>query len=380
MDITLLLIFLVPLTVAIFAVTMLSHSVSITEGVLLFVGTAFIVSGVWYAGRYSSADDYELWNGEIVRKQAITRGCPIGWQSYQDDFCTEHRTRTVKSGEMCSTDDKGNTTCTPIYTTEYNYVFDWERRYFVWTNVKYDFEIKRVDRQGVNEPPKYTEKKVGDPASSMQPYSNWVRAASENLYHEDGVVEEQYSNVIPSYPIKIYDKIKVDRVVPIGNVTYPETLNNDISVVLKKLGPERQMNFVLVLVDANQYGDNIAYAIRKKWYGFKKNDAVAIIGLDNNNIKWANVFSWSKKSLFDIELRDSIIGGMGKPIEYSTLIKNVETIGMNSFERRSMKEFEYLKNAIPVPTWLIVSGFILSVILSISLLIFFCKVDIRIIK
>lgn len=349
-----------PIAIAIFAKVFLKATISYGEMIAIAIISISISAIIWFGGRFSNATDYEVWNGEVTRTNAEQRYCPSGWVSSQDSFCTEYRTRQVKTGEICTPiyNDKGTKTgesCTPIYTTEYNYYYDWERRYFVFTNISYNYEIPRIDRQGVKYPPLFVETNVGDPASRLNSYSNWLRAASESIFFEDGNVEEKYKDIIPAYPLKIYDYRKINRVITIGNVHIPNRINGKISELLKTLGPQKQMNLVLVAVDADIASDDFPFAVRKAWYGFKKNDAVIFLGLKDNKLVWSNVLSWSKASIFDITVRDSINSlFLGKPVDYDQLISNLQIQGM-LYERRSMKEFEYLKSEIPIPTWVIVS-------------------------
>ncbi|AKF13627.1 hypothetical protein PHIN3_364 [Sinorhizobium phage phiN3] len=303
-----------------------------------------------------SASDVELWNGEISDKRATTQQCPYGWQRFQDGFCTEYRTREVYDGQTCTGSGKDRR-CVSNYHTEYKYKFDWERRYFIYAEnlKKSSWEVPRIDAQGTQAPPRFQSVKIGDPASIKNRYSNWVRAASDSIFHDDGNLEEKYKELIPEYPIEIYDFFKVDRIVTIG-VTIPdiEKYNRRLSEALKQLGPKRQMNAVIVVVDASKIQNaEYAHAVRRAWKGFKKNDAVVFLGIKDNSIYWAEVLSWSKASIFDVELRDKILGDRDKPLDLNNVISYIENIGMKNYERRSMEEFEFLKEELRTPLWLI---------------------------
>jgi len=303
-----------------------------------------------------SAWDYELWNGEVSKIEAIQKDCPVGWKTSKDSFCTEYRTREVYDGRTCTGSGKDQV-CVDNYHTEYEYRYDWERRYFVLSeNISEEWEIDRVDPQGTIYPPLFKQTKIGDPVSKTNRYNNWVKAASESIFNEDGTTEEKYLEVIPQYPMEIYDYFKVDRIVTVGNVKVVdiEKHNRLLSDALKTLGPKRQMNAVIVIADASVAGPDFPFAVRRAWKGFKKNDAVIFIGLRDGNIEWTEVLSWSKKSTFDIELRDKIIQNVNKPLDLVSTIGYLKDIGMQSYERRSMKEFEFLKDEISTPIWVYV--------------------------
>ena len=344
------------------------------EFVIQTVLCTILVVGFWLAGMYSGARDLEIWNGTVSNKQMVQRDCKTGWNDSKDSFCEEYDTRSVYDYTSCSKDSNGNESCTDHYKTQYRYEYEWERKWYVTSaNLDRVWEIERVDLQGANMPDRYAEVQVGDPVSITNPYDNWVRAASSSLFHEDGLVEEQYAALIPEYPISLYDYYKVDRVLQIG-VEVPDISewNADLSRILGTLGPERQMNAVIVFVDANQAADDYAYAVRRAWQGFKKNDAVIFIGLDAElRIRWTNVLSWSKENVFNVALRNEILTNRYEIIDRETVINAISDIGMRFYVRRSMDEFEYLKAEIPTPLWLIVLTIFFGVGGSIGLSYFF---------
>jgi hypothetical protein len=320
----------------------------------VMVGAAVALSGlvtfgVDYIGSNAAAWDTETWNGSISAKNPEKRSCQTGWSRSQDSFCTEYRTRTVEDGQTCSTDKDGKQSCITLYATEYKYDFSWERRYFLESkNLNTYWEIDRIDRQGKSYPPKFEEAQVGDPTSITNSYNNWVRAASDSVFHEDGKLEDKYATLLPTYPQVIYDQYKMDRILAI-NVDIPnlKEYNRLLSVALSDLGPKKQMNAIIVLVDAAKAPIDYAYAVRRHWMGFKKNDAVIFIGVNpDKSVNWAEVLSWSKNSIFNIELRDDIRAMKGE-LDLRSVILRLYHIGMDKYERRSMKEFEFLRDQIP---------------------------------
>jgi hypothetical protein len=335
-------------------------------GMVLGALAAVPIALMFYMFAYShfEADDYELWNGSISAKDNVRRNCPVGWKSSKDDFCTEYRERTVQVGESCSTDAKGNRSCFPIYDTEYLARYNWEGKWFISSkNLNHVWEIERVDAQGAKMPDKYARTVIGEAASLHNKYKNWVKPSADSLFHNDGEVEEKYKSIIPQYPIKLIDYFKAGRIISIG-VPVPDLAeaNEQLSNALIKLGPAKQMNAVIVVADASKYGPDLPYAIRRAWKGFKKNDAVMFIGVRDGLIEWGEVMSWSKASIFDVELREKILADRGKPLVFSNQIKYLEEVGMANYQRRSMKEFEYLKAELnPSILWTI--GMIIAQIL-----------------
>jgi len=368
-----------PIIIAGLVMWLLHESITPLEALAQAVIPAIIVSLVWWGGRYSDTHDYELWNGEVTRKITEQQRCPIGWQDYTDGFCTEYTTRRVKDGpprKVCSGEGKDKR-CHAVqdYKTQYNYIYPWERKYWLDSNVKETFYIPRVDAQGRYEPPRYTSAYVGEPVAAQKSYTNWIRGASNSVFHEDGKAEEKYLNILPKYPIEVYDYYRVDRVIAVGNVSVPNYVNGLLSNLLKDLGPNKQMNVILVLVDTKVASEDFPYAVRRFWQGFKKNDAVVFMGVNDGKLAWAESMSWSKQSIYDITIRDSLSEGIGQPINFPNVINKISETAKAHYERREMKEFEFLKSQIPVPTWLTVMALVLSVGGSIGLVFVFHHID-----
>lgn len=379
MDLILAIAIVVPLLVAAVGVLVFKQTITPIEAIIQAIIPVLLITLIWNVGRYSDTWDTELWNGEVTKKEVQREACPWGWRDYQDDFCTEYRTREVRDGQTCTTttDSKGKTkrTCVPKYKTQYSYIYPWEQKFYVYTNIKETYMIARVDAQGAVTPPFYNTTYVGEPAAARKSYTNWIRAASNNIFHEDGAAEDKYRDILPVYPNAVHDYFHVDRVVRVGGVNVPDTINTLLSDKLKQLGPKKQMNAILVVADAKTIGPDFAYALRRYWMGFKKNDAVVFLGVDGNTLKWADVMSWSKKSIFDVTLRDTLFAQVGKPVDYAGVVTSLSDVGMANYERREMKEFEYLKDQIPVPTWLTIVVLVLSIGGSIGLAILFHFVD-----
>lgn len=326
---------------------------------------------------YSTWDN-EVWNGSITDKQHVVKTCPNNnrWISSRDSFCDNYKTREVWAGQTC-TGEGSSRMCTNNYNTEYRYIFPTEGRWMLAaSNLKQSWEIERVDKRGMTPPPFYTSVNVGDPASITNGYLNWVKGAADSLFHQDGKVEEKYQAIMPEYPIKLYDIFKLDRIVPVG-VTIPnlKQVNDHLSDALKALGPQKQMNAVIVVADATKISEDFSFAVRRAWQGFKKNDAVIFIGTNDSKIQWVRVMSWSKEAIFDVTLRESILADYGKPLDLINVIDKLSTTGLQFYKRRPMEEFEYLKDSIPTPVWLIVLFVILQILVAAFSIAFFHRHD-----
>jgi hypothetical protein len=291
-----------------------------------------VTSIVYFAGSYGAMWDHNIVNGEVTSK-------------YKDRVSCRH------SHTVCTGSGKTRT-C----RTWHEHMFDYD--WVVKSNVG-STRIDTIDRQGTREPPRWTAVVIGEPYAEKYSYINYIKAAPESLLHySKGKI--LYDNIIPDYPDNVYDYYKINRVVQIGtSIPNVAQYNEKISDVLKSLGPTKEANIVLVFTNKAK---SIAPSIRNKWIGGKKNDVIIVIGTkDNKTIDWVESYAWSIKPAITNHLRDDIMAV--NDIEnidamFSTITRDISVY----YQRKPMKDFEYLKNEIEPPLWVI----ILTVLLSLS--------------
>lgn len=307
------------------------------------VVVVLMVGALWSFGRYSAADDYEIWNGQVTGKERVRVSCDHSYEC------------------RCSTDSKGRKSCSTCY--EHSYDVDWT----VNTNVG-DFDIDRVNRQGTTEPPRWTKVQTGQSVAQRKSYVNWVKAVPESLFNVNSSEKEKYEQSIPEYPIKVYDYHYLNRVLAVG-VSIPDIdqWNTDLSNELKLLGPKKQANVVVVVTNITD--PTYAHGLKSSWLGGKKNDIVVVIGTSSwPTIDWVDVFSWSKNDLINVSLRDNLLAlGQLDRVKFMEILR---TDIMANFDRRPMAEFEYLKDEIDPPVWLIIVTMIVGLIASVGLSVF----------
>lgn len=365
---TLLFVFLfIPVVIALIAKFAFKLDISYREFGAQIVAGCLSVLIVWSIGAESATWDREVWNGAVTRTRMYEFSCPMNTLNP----CTNSYScncRQVYAG----TDSNGRAR----YRTECDtcYVYPWERNWEVYSNVwNGNMNIRRIDAQGAQTPPRWAAIRPGDPVSTTNGYQNWVRAASSSLFNESPEADSVYEELLVDYPIEIVDYYRLDRVVtPNVELRNEREWNRELANSLSRLGPSRQMNMVFVITKDTQR--DYAFAMRRHWRGFKKNDAIVFIGLDaSGNITWSETMSWSRNELFNIEMRaffEERIGQSFAALNPRDTMAQVEEISL-LFERRPMHEFEYLRGDIPPPTWLLILATILSVGGGIGLSIFF---------
>lgn len=200
------------------------------------------------------------------------------------------------------------------------------------------------------DPHRYTIIKNGDPAAVEHRYTNYVQAVPESLFTPASAdLKLKFKPLLSKYPDSTYDFYKIDRFITPGyQVNDAADWNQDISLALRERGPKKQVNAIIVVAKTND--PNYEYALRDAWEGANKNDVVLLIGsAEYPKIDFVRVLSWTKNEVFKVELRDSVM-------EKGTIDRSIVPMMMaqidKNFERRHMKEFEYLDGEIDPPMWL----------------------------
>jgi hypothetical protein len=325
---------------------------------LVQVTAQILVAGASAAFLYfANTSDTEIWNAIVTGKKKVWVPCSHSYSCHCHEECSG-------SGE--------NEYCSEECDTCYEHFNDWD--WDVYNSIGETIEIDRVDRQGSDEPPRWTTVTIGEPTSTSHWYKNYIKAAPGTLFKHQGFVE-QYRKYIPPYPSNIYDYYRLDRLVLVNGVRVdsPKDWNVGLAIINSRLGHYKQANLIIVLV--KNLPSDYFYALEEAWIGGKKNDSVLVIGVDAKLIpKWARVMSWTQNELFRVKLRDDIID---LPIlTRETVLTTFEQDVVKYYKRKPMAEFEYLQASItPSVTELIIS-FVIGIIIALGLTYFFNRENI----
>lgn len=321
---------------------------------ILIIGSVAITSLIYFSGRWSKTVDYEVWNGQVKGKERNRVSC-------SHSYSCNCRTR-------CSSGKNGSctTTCDTCY--EHSYDVNWD----VYTTIG-NFSISRVDRRGVNEPPRWTVVQAGQPWADTHQFTNYIKAAPFSLFNKSEKELAAALPLVPTYPLKVYDYQYIDRVIPVG-VTVPNLSqwNYDLAMTLRDLGPTKQANIIVLFANKDpQY----SYVVENAWIGGKKNDIVVIVGVkEYPKIEWVRVLSWTKEELFKVKLRDDLqeLGTIEDRVKFLNILHENT---MKMFKRRHMSEFKYLESEISPPDWAIVLAAIMSIVGSLGFTFCWIKFD-----
>lgn len=321
----------------------------IFAGVGLLIST-LILAVAFYAGKGSKTGDTEIWNGEVISKERVHGD----YKRSYDCNC--------KSINSCSGSGK-NRSCTTSQKCDTCY----EDHYTVSWNCKSNIGGWRIDHAdrtsrsvySLPDPPRYSIIKPGDPVARANSYTNYIKAVPSSLFRPaQESLKVQFANQIPAYPINVYDFYKVDRVVPVGvSIPNAREWNDKLSDVLKKLGPAKQANAVVVITKSAD--PNYFYALQDAWQNGKKNDIVLVIGAPEfpKKAAWVNVMALTENNIFQVKLRDDILAL--EELTADAVIGVVQKNGAESFKRKRMRDFQYLEDEIDPPEWVMWTSMIL---------------------
>lgn len=323
------------------------------ECLIQFVASFAIGAAVLATGYMTKMKDVEVWNGEITSKERTH----------------EHYLRSYSCNCVTTCSGGKNSTCTTTCQTCYEdrYTVSWDVNCTAG-NINIDYKDWSDDDVYLEPDPRaYKEAAKGNFCAREHSYTNYVKAASSSLFNQDSKLDfSQYK--VPSYP-RVYNYYKFNRVFGFDNATN-KLINTSLNHKLKKLGAKKQANIIVI---GNEYDQNYRNAVEYKWKGGKKNDIIVLIGKDGSNtIKWVDTITLgfnSGNELMTVKMRDGLMA-LGN-VDGKAISDTISYVVENYFDRKPMKEFEYLKDDIQPSNLSIALGFILCIISNIGIFVFF---------
>jgi hypothetical protein len=282
--------------------------------------------------------DVEIWNGKTVSKQRVEG-------EYQRPYeC------------MCRDECRGigqNRTCTRVCQTcyEQHYTVHWycDTTLGRYTIHSVDETTRRV--YDYPDPDRWVSIKPDEPVAKAMPYTNYIQAVPNSLFTPAAAdLKAKFAHMLPKYPDSPYDIYRLDRFIPVG-VPVPEIpqWNWDLGVMLNDLGPAKQVNVIIVVV--NTADPNYEYALRDAWDNGNKNDVIVVMGMTQYpKIEWVRIITWSKSEIFKVQLRDRLLD-LGTIENRAQVLQTISSEISSTYVRRRMREFAYLKGEIDLPVW-----------------------------
>lgn len=293
------------------------HHISVAEGATVVALTATLVCATYYIDNWSKGSDNMILNGQVTSKEKNRVFCSHSYPC---------RCRTVRSGKTSYVH------CDTCY--EHLFDYDWDVHSTIGS-----VTINRIDRQGTQEPPRWTAVKIGEPFSKEDSYFNFIKAAPFSIFNRDAI---ESTEVIPPY-IGVHDYYRINRVVKHGVANFnTDVLNSRLNDALRSLGPQKKANIVVVF---HSRDSKYAEIVKAKSLGGKINDITVLIGLNKDNtFKSVDVWSWSKSDMANVVIRDSLLS-VAK-VDQEAIAKAIVDGVSKYYVHRSIEEFQYLEEEV----------------------------------
>lgn len=330
------------------------------ETMLIGVGSVILGLILMLIISWTSTTDFDILNGQITGKKMHRVSCEHSYQC------------------MCVTVSTGKNSSTTICQTCYEHPFDqdWD----VYSSVG-NFAIEREDSQGLVEPKRWDQVKIGEPASKKEYVTNYILASPDSLFHTKSFQDDnvKYGKWLPSYNT-VYDYYRYHHVYNmVPSLKESKQYNDAIGNILKSLGAKKQVNIDMVFVPTDDR--NYKNALARHWLGGKKNDVVVVIGITQYpKIAFADAFTFANSThneMLVVKLQQDIeaVGDVSKVNDVVNVINDDTT---KYFHRDNMSNYKYLKDDfVPSGKALFWSGLFYFLIL-IGALIFFWINDVEI--
>lgn len=126
-----------------------------------------------------------------------------------------------------------------------------------------------------------------------------------------------------------------------------------------ELGPSYRVRCLVLLFDANQYGQDVVERVRNAWQGPNKNELVTCVGIGTGGkVVWCDVFSWMEDTTIHSLVRQDVVA-MGN-YDTGNLLNVLRTNVKAEWHKRSFKDFDYLSVSLPVGY--VVTSYLLSLV------------------
>lgn len=333
MDISLILLLGGSLAIPIISKQLFNTSITIQEMLIHCVLVTIVVTSVWNIGKWSKTDDTETLNGYIISKHR-------DHDTYEDPYDC-----------FCTTDSKGNSSCSTCYETRYT--VEWYAKSTVGQQ-----NFKSLDESSRSvyltpDPAVYANCQAGQPAAANNSYTNYVQAVPQSLFAETASAED-FPGKVPAYP-HVFNYYQVDHVLNVDS-NVPQSivtlLDSQIDHMLKDVGAAKQANVIVVLTEIDD--PTYRYAVEQTWLGGKKNDIIIFVGLDDMKITWVDIMTWALNSgneLFHVTMRDGISNM--NTLDINKLTPFIRSTILELYDRPEMKDYKHLESEIVPPTWVI---------------------------
>lgn len=360
---------LVPIAVVVFMYLFYAKEIAWWEYILPIAVTAIFIFGVKTFGEFSMTKDTEYWGGWVVTstyyepwdeevpcRHPIYRTETYTYSCGKNETCTG--TREVYVGDEHPYD-------VDFHPAEYNLIdsnnFELAIDEATWREIS----EKLHNTQKVDMNRRYHSIDGDSFVASFDGSEDKIVPVTTEHNYENRIIN---SNSVFNYkPVEgkeregLYDYVFTDfihspSVLPEGT---PGSI--EISKINAQLGAQKQVRvWVLLFFDKDR---EIAKRQEALWKNGNMNELVVCVGVDKSyDIKWAEVFSWTKNQDIKVNLKSYLESQ--KTLNLTEFAPYLKTQIQENWVRRDFAEFNYLQ--VEQPLWAIITAYILATACSVS--------------
>lgn len=242
---------------------------------------------------------------------------------------------TTCNGKSCTT------ICQTCY--DHSYDVDWNVKSNVGSTT-----IHRIDRQGLKEPPRWSNVIIGEPYTVELPFNNYLLADKDSLFSSSGrPTSLKHPEVFDYYRYK---------------PSYGTSVSESEMILNWSVGKRIQPLVIKTVGKTPEYFDNVMASL----VGGKINDVVLVYSVDiSDAVQWMKVGTYAKgyKNSMMISSMENTV--LDKPKFTGEKVVEALEIANSMFTKVDVKEFEEKKELVEIPLWLTIFMLTLNLIASI---------------
>lgn len=305
----------------------------------LVINFAIAAIGIFLMKLYvlGALGDFHTVVGQVTDKQQVKVSCSHSYACNCRQVCSG-------SGDTRS--------CSTVCDTCYEHSYDWDWRVFTTVG---NHNIRRVDRRGTDEPPRWTAVEIGEHAATERSFTNYLLGDESSLFVTNAIAA-------PMSRPRVYDYYRINLVIG-GDSGLNDFVNNWAKS--KRITP-----FVVIVKDKDP---SYFESIMKSFKGGKITDVIFVYSVgDDNLVQWMNVGTYARGFRNNLMISETVNLSLNR--EFSReLVEEQLNFAHGRYQFVPAAEFEEKKHLVDVPWYVIIMILIVNVIVSIYIHYYMAK-------
>lgn len=209
-------------------------------------------------------------------------------------------------------------------------------------------------------------------------YVNYVKEAKDNIIHNIFTKEEIKvhldSGNLKNYPKEITDELGISQIYRVINHEIVPNINindylNKMNFLAYEIGKAKQANPIIYFTNQDR---SFADVIEYHWAKGRKNDVILLLGInDKGDILWTKILAWTNNTDFLVDGTKFLNDLNLNATNTDAIIKEFKELTIKGFQRKPMKEFEYLAENITLAWYIQILIILLNILISGAIFFYF---------